>query len=380
MGIEELLVEGNLVFGLAKISQVFVIDSMVYYANHAGNAGSNTFKLKDRKLFLVNSLPIEILERMSRDNLKNLIDDYKKSFITNQLKSRDYNINTDYERLVRFVVNDIFGCLRKQTGQKLNELLGVPQSEEEKNLEYKQNLETFLQNFKTLLRGNGQEAEKKLDSILFSGYSRSIPCNSVFLELTRGYNFAIYDDKTNYLIERKKGPLKINGITYSLTPTYSLQDFKNSFSSELLKRISLEAVDDILKDKEFMETNAEKEFFKKLSSQNHYHEQDFGFEKTGDECVFVYVDVPTHVLKSPHNGNLYKFDGHKLGVCIKVAKENGDFLVTAHPHSSASVSGPFYSDENNLCMGSSYNRDYLSNAGKHDSMTKGEAFAKYLID
>ena len=36
--------------------------------------------------------------------------------------------------------------------------------------------------------------------------------------------------------------------------------FAIDISSEMLKRISIEAVDDILKDKEFMERNAEKEF------------------------------------------------------------------------------------------------------------------------
>jgi len=398
--IAEAVIDKNLVFGLSSRSPIFVIDGRLYYCSlepSSTESCSNTFKWKDTILNVKEGPLIEVLERLSDKQLKGDYERYQQELIAAELhgfdsENRYREFSQDYERLVRFAVNEIFPYLRKDATKALDGLLET-HTPEVKNKQgatqntandaYGSEIEEYIQN--RIPEFEGQEKRitapkrNKLDSILLDqNLSKSSRDDSLLLKLMDGYNFAIGNGTVYCLANVRRGEdLTINGVRYVLMPTHVLAGLQSDFASEVIKRISVEALREKLKDsQEFQRLKAARSDIDLLCKRDSYHEQDFGFLRNSDRLI-VYVDVPEHVLENPYTQDLYRFNSHRVGIQLSMLEERRTPVIDTNPHSPDRAIGPFYSgyDGHNpsLCMGH-YNTSYFN------TMRMGKAIAKYLVD
>jgi len=244
--------------------------------------------------------------------------------------------------------------------------------------EYDREVEEYIQNKVSEIEKRRKEARKlprgnKLDSILLNQrITKSSRNGSIISRIMEGFNFAILGNGVYTLASVRRGAdVRIGSGRYSLVQACHLDEVVEDVVFAKIKELSVEALREKLKDsEEFARLKSARTDADVICKQKSYHEQDFGFESRDNRGLTVYVDIPEHVLKSPHNYKLYRFNRHKLGIII--GSESRLPKLLAGPHALTEVSGPFYS-RRALCMGS-YGKSYM------DNMKRGRGFAKLLVD
>lgn len=377
--IERAIQEKNLVFGLARSTPVFVINGRIYYCSP--DASPNL-----REVMRIKEGPrLEVIERISNLRLQGDYMKFQEKFIAKELGERENrNVSNSYRKLVQFAMKDVFPYLRKENDRALNEVLETSNElklEEKGNGDYEKEIENYVSDrIKEVERKRKTHREiqetkiDRLDRILLNGnFSRSTFQDSLFMELMNGYNFGIYGQRYFTLanVDRNEN-ISVGGNKYALILAGDFAKLRDDFTSEVVNGLATEALRYKLQDsEEFRKLRSERSDLDVICSKTSYHEIDFGFEKESDNFT-IYVDVPEHALKDPINGQLYRFEGHKLGLSIS---SGGNFQIMGGPHSVGKlVSGPFYNGGGSaLCMGN-YTLGYFEN------MTRGKAIAKYLVD
>lgn len=385
MGIEKTIAERSLVFGLADSAPLFVIDGRVYYCLRGRSASPDTLLVKDRKIDVREGPLLETLERISDKKLEKECVSYQEKFIARELKGREDTGKNN--RLIRFVVTEIFPHLKKDNPGVLDKVLEMDEIETEKdklkgrkikNFTYEKEIERYAEDrIKELEKGKlkvRKPKTNKLENILFNqNLSKSSVSNSILYDLTEGFNFGVVS-KTVYLLANvsSDGELFVNGRRYNLVTFAYSDEIAMEYAAEKVKRLSVEALTIKLKEsEEFLRIRRERSDIDEICKMDSYHEQDFGFMKKNSYNAVVYVDVPDYALEDREEGGLYQFNGHRLG--IEIGYEDDSIQLVANPFALRYVAGPFYGGDNDLCMG-----DYST--GYFNRMAKGKAFAKLLVD
>lgn len=346
-----------LLFRLAEQTPVFVVGEKFYYCVKRSEASLCTFKSNGNIFGVVEGPGIKVLHRVSEKELREEYEKYQKNFIAEELKNLDFggDLNSNHKKLVSFTVREIFPYLRKDNSQSLDELLEIEEDKQEEDKKSKTQEKKFDNYVNTRIKEIGRLSD------LLKGFGNG------------DYDFCINRDDVNVLNRvTKNGDLEIDGGRFSISYLRSFHDFKRNFAFEIAKWLSVEALKEKLKEsrefKKFLETEDDA---LSLCSREEHSEKDFGF-KESSEGLLVYVEVPDYVLKSPLNGALYQFSGHKIGIDLDVNTE-GEVYLKRSPHSVGNVAGPFYGC-GGLCMGN------YSWESRTRGMPKGKAFAKYLTD
>jgi|SRR3989338_159328 len=390
MGIEKTIAERSAVFGLADSAPLFVIDGRVHYCLRGENASPNTLLVKGRKIEVKEGPLLETLERVSDGKLEKEYASYQERFIAEELKGRE-DSSAKNDKLIRFVVAEIFPHLKKDNSKVLDKVLdseseaGKAEKDERgrksiKNGVYEKEIETYAENRIKELEKVRLKVRKpkssKLESILFNqNLSKSSASNSIFYNLTEGFNFGVIS-KTVYLLANvsSDGELSVNGRRYNLVTLAYSDEIAAEYAAEKIKRLSMEALTTKLKEsEEFLRIKKERSDIDEICKMDSYHEQDFGFIKKNNHSAIVYVDVPDYVLEDHQEGGLYQFSGHRLGIEIGGDSDGGGIQLVESPFALRYTAGPFYGGDSELCMGT-YTKGYFSR------MPKGKAFAKLLAD
>jgi len=336
---------------------------------------------------------IEVLERLSNLRLKNEYLSFQDRFISQQLKDENYNargsVSEQSKKLIMFAVKEVFPYLRRDSSKLDNFFDGRGQNNDSGNdcntqskeddkfyKEIKKSIESKLQDLQQDTRIDMRSKESNLDKILFGGIiSESLVSDSLLNRVMNGANFAFYQGKVFVLMDvRERENISIGGKKYSFSPTeYYLTDIKQIYASEVVRMLSIDALENKLRgSSEYERLKKQKSDLDDILKKVSFEEEDFGFIRREDNSVDVYVTVPEHVLKSPHDSYLYHFNSHK--VALTLCNYEGNIQICNSPHALSAASGPFYpSGGRNLCMGS-YSTNYFS------EMAKGKAIAKYLLD
>jgi hypothetical protein len=405
--LERTIIEKGFLFGLAKKTPIFIVDKKLYYCTN--HDASPDFFIKDnnsKELRVMEGPSLEAVERISAKIIEKDCQKFQEEFVAEELTrlnntgAYDPKATSGYKKLVMFTLKEIFPYLRKDNSKELEDVLEIT-SEEAKPIEedktpdkkYERKIEDYvakrileleaIQNRMQIQRPPKKISEERLDRLFF----RTNPAdfhedkentdNSLFTRLIGCPNFAV-DKNYFYSLERTSldaENLNIKGAKYRLSAPYPILELQRNFSAEIIKGLSIEALRNKLKDsKEFEELKKQRNDLENLSSRKEYHEKDFGFKRYSDQdnVLFVYVDVPEHVLEDPGYKQLYRFDRHELGVTITLDNNNNPVL-NAGPFCSGYADGPFYGSVGGLCMGN-YSRGYFG------SMPFGKAVAKLLID
>ncbi len=382
--LKERIINENLFFKVALEQPVFVIDERMYYCNGMGRAGQSVFKSGNTRSEVQEGPLLVVLEKLIDKKLKEDYGQFQEGFLREELKSCDFSeeFNRNYERGVNFVVQEMFPFLRNSNEEQLDGLFGVSEEghfKDDGSSKYDAEIEKYIMNRAEELeqvrpRINAPKRNRLEEVLLGQDTSKSSRNDSLISRIVGGLNFAIVNRTIFTLASVQKKPdLKIGRQGYVLMPSIYLNDLQEDIADRKLRELSLQALRENLKDsQEFQKLKAKRTDLSLLCKKKEYHEKDFGFKKNGTSLVQVYVEIPEHVLQSPYNGNLYRFDGHKLGVNILHGTDGP--RLEKWPYRMGHVSGPFYGDGGSLCMGD-YDSSFLENG-----MEKGKAFAKLLID
>ena len=383
------VVERNPIFGLAEKTEVFVINGRVYYCDRTSpNAEIGEYRGKR----VVEGPMIETLERMGEKNMQDLYENYQKRFLEKELggakKRADERLPPNYGKLVRFALNNVFPNLRKKKDIDLdNEGEDKTKKDNPQNNQlsdaFEQEIEKYVSDriaelSSLKIKEKVIRDENKLASILLnSRVSRNSENNSLLLRVMGGYNFAVARGAVYTLSSVGRDyDLKINGEKFVLFNGFPITELTTEVSEDITRRLSIEALKEKLKDsEEFQKLRAERSDIDELCKKEKYHEQDFGFERSGNQLL-LYIDVPKHVLMNSRTDNLYLFAENKIGIWVDYSRDGIQFRITSGPKPLLHFSGPFYfsnEDSIGICMGNYDHRFW-------QSMGKGKAFAKYLTD
>jgi hypothetical protein len=356
--LEKVIIDESPVFQLAKTNPVFIINDRLYY-------GKTKSEIKEGP-------KVEVLERMA---LKSIYTGHRSEvneFLKSQTRTKSNEGKSSYkDNLAQFAMSEIFPYLRKEEdSKKIAEVLGVESGEEKapcQTSEEKEDIKKYVQEIISSFKaGKINFRNLRIDSVLGSGKpSRGQIAESCLSRVSDGYDWGIYGDNFYGLnIVTGNGDLKIGGRSFNLSKPQLLGVAKEKYARKFLELILEKSLESFVLEKGICLKPKSKG-----TRMQEYHEGDFGFKKRGRELI-VYVDVPSHVLRTPGTDNYYRFSAHKLGIIIGLC--DGKPILEHNPFPLVNTAGPFYGNSY-LCMGD-YSTGYFSR------MKPGKSFAKLLID
>jgi len=361
--LEKAILDNHLVFGLIDLGPVFFIDGRVYYCLQSSDPNTNNFLIKEGPR-------IEVLEKISDEILKPSCERFKKGFLEETVKNVYDKSSESSDKIANFVLNEVFPYLR-QDFDALRALLEI--KPEDKKQETSDNLDEMTRKYidekRDLFRKQIYRLEKQ------ENVSISPKFNSKVLELSNNCNLAIFNEQVFLLREEgtEKSRVSIGSKNYSFVKSMNLGDFKKHFVNNSLLDLRINALEEEMADSSAYSRLKENIYkLNHANSSDNYDEGSFGFIRKSNS-LYVYVNVPEHVLKAPFSNDYFRFDSHKVGIDMGMDR-NYPYLLR-QPHTIENVEGPFYRlGEHDLCMGN-YSFSYIDSY-----RDKGKAFAKLLTD
>ncbi|MBT7902353.1 hypothetical protein HN587_00710 [Candidatus Woesearchaeota archaeon] len=178
-----------------------------------------------------------------------------------------------------------------------------------------------------------------------------------------GNNIGHIEHKVRSKIKNKLRSLMLNfGGTFFI-PLYveDNSQVKENYQKLLEKHVKLDAIRDSgFQSRQLAQVAEEKRNLEQIANLRNYEKNGAGFELVNG-VYYVYITTPSYVLRSPHNGNYYKFPPGKVGVTITLdgRYRRSDQFKVSNPIIMNSYEHPFLSgsgSQQTLCMGA-YNTD-----------------------
>ena len=306
---------------------------------------------------------------------------------------------SESKKLIMFAVKEIFPYLRKDNSKSLDNILNTeieepgPKENTEVNKTREKEINNYINERINKLKKDSKNNSKfsirqikrnKLDEIFFGEPLPEIRRDDSLLGKIIGSSNIEIDGNYVYLLKdtKRNADLEIKGKKYSInTNPHYLKDLKADFSLNIINKLSIDALKNNLKESEvYQKLKNQSNDLDEICKKSKYHEKDFGFE-TLNKNLKLQLDIPEHVLESPHNHNLYRFKAHKIEITIGFQEidydpgfKNKKIMLTKGPYGVGNESGPFYSSSGSLCMG------LYSWENRKKGMTLGKSLAMLLID
>jgi hypothetical protein len=366
--LEKAVMDKNLVFGLVNQTPIFVIKSRVYYGLKDDPNTGEISKIREGP-------QLAVLEKMSD---KILIADYEKfqqGFVARELQTAESNTRDPASRLIQFAVKEIFPYLRKIDVNALDEVLEaeedlvpVRQAESAVVLGMERFLDKVIKD-KPLANGRESQNDPRLQKILI-GENLVLPDSRI--SAITGGDFAIHEGSV-YKIQKVNHDeqFSIGGQKYTLQFSNDFEKFRSCYMENLIRQLSEDALRNKMRsNEEFRKLQEKFSDINILCGKDVYTEKDFGFQKNGSE-LYVFIEIPEHVLVNPDSGAHYRFNAHRLRIKLGTNERSNKPCLLEYAGPAGDVEGPFYNGRS-LCMGN-YSFDYLNDCS-------GKSFAKLLID